>query len=291
MKSHLLKKQLKLGEQEKFDLYDLVGKFGFETIDKLFGEFVISHIDCKDVLEETFRPYWLDFATFDECVKDFEEITDSGYDHFVNTFLIDVDEKDINDFIAKQLSIDKDKVEIYEFSGFVRENSHSWYDQLREMFKEAFIELYADKFEPKLPSMYDLPDHDEVNDEYILKNHPDAEERDGVFVDIDGKVYFDKDENKTHSELVGEVFNKELEQARSNAIKLLEDENVERVAFGHLLGKDVLIDEPTNMSFEDVVNDLKASDLQFDRIYAYLNDWDEDEGLIKRLAKKVDKKS
>ena len=113
--------------------------------------------------------------------------------------------------------------------------------------------------------------NDAVGEEIDLENYPDMKGRSGVFIDLEGQVVYEIKPDTTHSLVIN---------------SLTDDGSLGELAFGYLYGDIALIDDMSNMSVTRCCEDIKKSDMPFNKIYSLSGGPGED-SKVTRLAKRV----
>ena len=224
-----------------------------------------------------------------DSLDDFKDaLNDISLDSFIYFLFNDYGYEIARDFIVK-LSIKQ-----VESLTFLADEISEYIDE-EGLFPESIVDaccnkldIYKDQFKQHVDTAYDLNDIDDnINDEVIVGQYPDAGYRDGALVDIDGTILYDFDE-KTHSQLLGEYFdNEDVDTVRTDAKRQLREEDIQTFTFGHICNNVILIDEPNGTTVKDVVNDIKQSDLDYNKIYLWQSNLWENDGICKRLASKT----
>jgi 6-pyruvoyl-tetrahydropterin synthase len=117
---------------------------------------------------------------------------------------------------------------------------------------------------------------DSIGEESEIIDTIDFDNRDAAFVDLDGEILV-SDNGMTHAQLINEYlkeYDEELNDGwyRPDVEEIENKSGAERVAFGHIVNDNVwIIDDGTltDISAEDVANDIKASGNKYTKIYSY----------------------
>jgi hypothetical protein len=127
---------------------------------------------------------------------------------------------------------------------------------------------------------------DSIGEETELIDNIDFDNRIAAFVDLDGEILV-SDNGMSHAQLINEYlkeYDEELNDGwfRPDAEEINEKSGHVNVAFGHIVNDDVWVIEDrtlTDISAEDVANDIKASGKEYTKIYSY------DTSNVTRVAK------
>jgi hypothetical protein len=131
---------------------------------------------------------------------------------------------------------------------------------------------------------------DSIGEESRMLDEIDYDNRNAAFMDLDGDILISKPE-ETHAQLINRYLKehsegKELDDdfCRPTSNEVEETCNVDRIAFGHIIGYIWIIDtySISNMSVDEVISDIKDSGKTFSKIYS-LN---QSGGKVKRLARR-----
>ena len=208
----------------------------------------------------------------------------------INDMLTDIkkaDELEIYNFLCQEYDLRYIKKE-YDEKTNTNENEYDEYqyedeifnnkmalDELLKFLKKQVVDYAYDNKEEynkdilNIENLSEAKDlDDEIGDKIYLNSCPDAGSRDGAFIDIDHKIIYKIDGSITHSNLIAEYFHRGKQKyERTNAERILKEEDIEQFAFGNICNNIILIDPSPNMSFKEVIKDLKESDISFEKIY------------------------
>ena len=118
---------------------------------------------------------------------------------------------------------------------------------------------------------------DSIGDETEIIGYIDVGNRIAAFVDLDGEILV-SDDGMSHAQLINEYLSKNEEGKldddwyRPDVKEISEKSGYVNVAFGHIVNDNVWVIEDstlTNISAEDVANDIKASGNKYTKIYSY----------------------
>jgi hypothetical protein len=143
-------------------------------------------------------------------------------------------------------------------------------------FFEEYSQSYVKKMKILQSSLYieEINNiNDTVGDSSKILKHPDFDNRDFSFVDIDDEVLL-SNKGKTHGQLIQEwldTFDKELKDGwyRPKDTEIKELTNANYTVFGHAINNCIIIEDATlnDVSIEQVISDIKENNINYDKIY------------------------
>ena len=141
--------------------------------------------------------------------------------------------------------------EMVQWDGYLNLNATIW------KFRDAYCKV-------KNAQANDLATELDNNDDAVGRripvkniNHINDFNRDKPFIYYEGKIYFGKDSNATHRDLVNMITGDDSNKSRSRR-SVQNQINDEKVGFGHVVGDIAFVDDDTfNCSQEEVAKALK----------------------------------
>ena len=181
---------------------------------------------------------------------DFEEIT--GED-----VLDELLDRSITDKLSSELP------EVDDIDDFIDDNIRTD-KELKDLLYDTFIVCLKPKIDilRNKRSVYEADEvDDQLNDKLRITIAPDAGDRDGLFVDLDGEIVFEMNPDITHSILLSNYFENNMsdeDESRSNAKRQLMINKINKFAFGSICGDILYIDNSPTISYEDILSDIES---------------------------------